>query len=403
MKVLVLGGGASGIASAINMARKGYDVTILERNNNLGKKLLITGNGRCNFFNSDFDYSKFFTDDDISLKKIINKKNIKKVLDFFDYIGIESKIQEGYYYPFSNQAITFNECLKNTINSLNIKIIYNALVSNIQKKDNSFIVKYNDKEITTDKLVLSTGSKCYPKTGSDGSGYKILKQLGHSITEILPALTFLKTNDSLNKKASGVRCSAKTSLYINDKKVSEDKGQLQINKDNISGICIFNISVLAIKNIKDNKVSVKINFLDELDINENNCYSYLNSINKKTNKNSVLSLLEGIINYKLSNIILDKCKINPDKSFESLNKSEINKLINMITNYEVNIIGYGDFDKCQTCQGGVPLNEIDTSNMESKTIKNLYITGELLEPCGRCGGYNLGLSFLTGLLVNNKE
>lgn len=190
-KVIVIGGGVSGVVSAIYARRKGNDVTILERNSDILKKLLITGNGRCNYFNSDQDINHYHTSDMNILKDIITEGNINELLKFYDEIGIVPKIKNGYYYPYSNQAVNVKDAFSAELKKIGINIICDYLVNDI-KYNGKFII--ND-ELTCDKLIVSTGSKAYPKTGSDGMGYKFLKDLGHNITKIEPALTGIKSKD----------------------------------------------------------------------------------------------------------------------------------------------------------------------------------------------------------------
>lgn len=403
MKYIIIGGGASGLSCAINLKRKGNDVTIIEKNNKLGKKLLITGNGRCNFFNSEFDYTKYYSENKELIKNIINDKTKNIALNFFDSIGLIYSIKEGYYYPYSNQAVTFNNCLINTIKQLGIEIILNAEVKKIERND-KFTIYYNDTFIKADCLVLSTGSKSYPKTGSTGDGYNFLKEFGHSINSIYPALVSLKTNDKILKIANGVRTPILAKLLVNDKEIYSDKGILQINSDSISGICILNLSLKAVKEFENNNdVKIKINFLYNLGIDNNNCFSYLKSIYEKTDKKTICSILEGILNYKLVNYFLDSLVINKEKDLLELSSNEKEKIVKYLTNYTVNITGYDDFNKAQTVTGGLPLKEINTKTMESLKVKGLYVTGELLDIHGICGGYNLGVSFITGLQVANTS
>lgn len=397
MRALVLGGGPSGLAAAINLKRKGLEVTIIEKNKNLGKKLLLTGSGRCNYFNEDFNINKYFTSDYDSLNKIINDTNKDKALNFFDSIGLVGTIKNGYYYPFSEKSETMLDCLIETIKALDIEILLETEVKKIEKND-KFIVDTNKGKIESDIVVLSMGSKCYPKTGSNGDSYKFLKDFGHSIEKVRPALVPLKTNSKLLKYTSGVRTMVKVTY---DKYI--ETGQLQINKDSISGICILNLSGIIIKDLDNNKKpSIRLNFLDSLNIDKETCYKYLLNIYNKTNKKSISNILNGILNYKLVNFFLDSLKIDKDKDFKDLTNEEKNNLSEILTDFKIDITGYDDFDKAQVCSGGVPLNEIDPNTMESKKNKDLYITGEVLEPFGICGGYNLGFSFITGLLVGDN-
>ena len=206
----IIGGGVSGVISAIYASKNGNKVTILEKNNDILKKLLITGSGRCNYFNSDQNIKHYHSKNEEYLKEIITKENTKELCKFYDSIGIVPKIKDGYYYPYSNMAISIKNALVTEVLKSNIKVICNYDVKSVDYKNNEFIIN-NDKHF--DKLIISTGSKAYPKTGSDGFGYSLVKKLGHTINEIKPALVSLWSDDKILNIISGVRTNAKISLY----------------------------------------------------------------------------------------------------------------------------------------------------------------------------------------------
>ena len=213
-KVIIVGGGFSGVISAIEAAKRYKDVTIIERNSEILKKLLITGNGRCNYFNENQSLDNYHSYNEELIKDIINKETLDELNKFYEEIGIYPKIKNGYYYPFSNQALSVKNALVNKLKELNVNIITDYYVEDIKNENNEFII--ND-EIKCDKLIISTGSKAYPKTGSDGNGYNLLKKLGLKISEINPALVSLVSDDKNLKDLSGVRCDAKISFYSDDK------------------------------------------------------------------------------------------------------------------------------------------------------------------------------------------
>ena len=247
------------------------------------------------------------------------------------------------------------------------------------------------KKIKTQKIVICSGSKAAPKTGSDGSGYDLVMSFNHKIIKPNPALTSLKGNKKYYKKWSGIRTEAILKLYEEEKFIKEEKGELQLTDQGISGIVTFNLSNLLTQNLKKHKEIIYINFLPftkEID----NLF--------KTNKN-ISEVLERILNYKLVNILIKESKISTN-NYDKLSKKEKNSLLNTFTNYKFEIIETGSFDKAQVCQGGVPLNEIDTKTMESKKEKNLYIAGEILDINGDCGGYNLTFAWLSGILVGEN-
>lgn len=390
--ICIIGGGASGLAAAITIAKRGKKVTIIERNEKCGKKLLITGNGKCNYFNDNQNSDKYHSTNENLIKEIINKENIKKVKTFFNDLGIIPKIIDGYYYPFSRTAVTIQNALVEEAKKLNIEIIYNVKVEKIIKKD-YFIINPNKENIKAKKIVICAGSKAAPKTGSDGIGYDLAMNFNHKIIKPHPALTSLKGDKNYYKKWSGIRTEAILKLYEDGKFKKEEKGELQLTDQGISGIVTFNLSNLITKNLKKHKEIIYINFLPFL--KEEN----LNTLFK--NNKQIPEVLERILNYKLVNVLLKETKINTN-NYDKLSKIEKNNLFNTLTNFKIKIIETGSFDKAQVCAGGVPLDEINIKTMESKKEKNLYLAGEILDINGDCGGYNLTFAWLSGILVGEN-
>lgn len=397
--VIIVGGGASGLMSAI-YASKNNKVLLIEKNKECGRKLLMTGNGRCNFYNENQDLNNYYSSTPDLIKRIINKDNTKEVLNIFHKLGITPKINNGYYYPFSNQAITIrNVLLDELLQNKNICIKYNTTVENISKKNNRFIVNCND-DITfkSDKLILATGSKAFPKTGSDGMGYQFLKKFNHHINDIYPALVQLKIDDPCKKNWIGIRSIVKIKNYENDILKGTEEGEIQLTDYGISGICVFNLSGLIVKGLHEGKKEkVKINFVPFI---EKDVYNYLKELNYRDK--TVGKLLEGILNYKLVNVILKKSKILRDKKFSNLNNQEISSLITNLSEFTLTITGANSFLESQTCGGGIPLTEINLNTMESRKVSGLYITGELIDLYGKCGGYNLTISWITGFLAGRS-
>ncbi len=398
-KVIVVGGGVSGLIAAL-LACRNNDVIIVEGNDKLGKKILLTGNGKCNYWNEDINIEKYNTDDTDNLKEIINSNNQKEVLSYLESIGIYPRIKNGYYYPYSNQASSIREILIREVKRSNIEIIYNFKVDSIYKENNKYIIKSKDKSITSDKVIISTGSKAFSKTGSDGSGYLLLSNLGHKLNEVTPALVPLISNEKFLREWHGIRCDAKVSLYINDKKVKEELGEIQLTNTGISGICTFNISSIASKNLKyKNKVNVKINFLPNLN---NNFYTWFTKRNNEIPNHTIQELLESLVNYKLMFIIFKRSNINKDAKWDDLTEKEKLNLCKNIEEFEINIIDTEDFNKGQVCTGGISLMEINPKTMESKIIPNLYIIGEVLDVDGICGGFNFALALITGYIAGKN-
>ena len=307
-KVIVVGGGISGFIAAINAKNNNNEVIILERNNNPLKKLLMTGNGKCNYFNEFFSTRFYNSNNQELLPLIINDTNELLALNFFESIGIIPRIKDGYYYPYSNQAITVKNALLKEIETKNIKLITNCYIKEIKKANDLFYVYTNNEEYICDKLVISTGSKAYPKTGSDGNGYNLAKEFGHTINKVMPSLVSLKSNDKFIKDLSGVRCNALVSIEHTDE---EEYGQIQFTDYGVSGICIFNLSSI-IRSMLDNnkKVNIKINFLRDLDVYDlANAYRILKELSSKASNRTIAELLDSFLDYKITNVILEKLHI----------------------------------------------------------------------------------------------
>ena len=404
-KILIIGAGASGLISAIYAKKTGNEVTLIEKNEICGKKILATGNGRCNFWNEDQNLNHYRSSNYEKLEEVLNEKNQKEILSFFKKIGIEPKIKNGYYYPYSNQAISIQKALISEAEKQGVNIKTNSEVTDIIKKNEKFETIINEQnKIISDIVILSVGSKAAPKTGSDGFGYKICKQFGHTINKPLPALVQLKAEESFLKDWAGIRADVSVKLYENGKEIAEEIGEIQLTNYGISGICVFNLSGRVAKGLDENKKEcVRINFLDGLKIrNENQFINWMNSRNRILENRNLTEALEGVLNIKLVNILLKLSNINPCEKWDNLTESQKNKLAQNVVKFKLNITGTNSFDKAQVCTGGVPIEEIDLKTMQSKKEHGLFITGETLDVDGDCGGYNLEWAWITGMIAGSN-
>ncbi|MBQ8902170.1 MAG: aminoacetone oxidase family FAD-binding enzyme [Bacilli bacterium] len=394
-KVVVIGAGASGIIASLKASQKN-EVLLIDGNSQCGKKLLVTGNGKCNYWNEDVSLKNYFTSDTDVLNKILEHKN--KVLDYLYSLGIYPKVKNGYYYPASGLAASIREIFERELDRCNVKTLYNTKVLNIEKNTDKFIITTEYEAIEADKVIIATGSKAAPKTGSDGACYEIIKNFGHKVNKVLPALVGLKTNDKSIKEWAGVRSDVKISLFIDNKNVIEESGEIQLTEDGISGICTFNISGVVSKALYENKnVLVKINFVPSIE----NFYDFFEERNEKLNNRTIEELLESILNYKLTSVILKKSRIKKDCYWDNLTNNEKLILIKNITDFDLEINSTNSYDKAQVCTGGIPLNEIN-NNMESIYQNGLYLIGEILDVDGKCGGFNLAFAFITGYLAGKS-
>ncbi len=393
MNVCVIGAGASGLTAAIIAARNNNNVFILERNNKSGKKILLTGNGRCNYWNENQSLDYYHSKDKAILKTIYDKQK-DKVLDFFTSIGIIPKIKNGYYYPYSNQASSILSALLTEAHKLKIKIYYEQYVTDIYKKDDFTIVCDNN-TYKADKVILATGSKAYPKTGSDGNGYNIAQNLGHNLIPVLPSLCSLIGQDTYYKDWEGVRSEVVITLRQNSKIIKKEKGEIQFTKQGISGICVFNLSGQIAKGLKQGfKEEVLINFVPW-------CQDFtlwMKEQTKKLKNYTLKEIMNGFLNYKLVNLIFKLAQLPENCYWDDINQ---NKVTDLLTDFKFVVKETNSFDNAQVCSGGVPLGELSPT-LESQKVKGLFFSGEILDVDGDCGGYNLGFAWMSGILAGES-
>lgn len=391
MKIAIIGAGASGMVAALNLAKNNL-VYVFEKNSDVSKKLLLTGSGRCNLGNVDNSLSKYHSSNGELIKYIINDSNLNKVNELFKKIGLVIKNKNGYLYPFSEKSSSVLSALKNACLESGVNFRFGSTILNVEKINDKFIV--NGEKF--DKLIVATGGCSYPKTGSVGIGYDIAKSFGHNITNLFPSLVPLYTKNSLEKEWKGIRCEAIVSLYENDKFIKSEHGELQLTSEGLSGICIFNLS----RNIK---LGLNNNCKEEIRINftpwTNDLRSFLDNFKDK----KVSVICDGFMDYKLTNILYKHLGIDTNKTWNELSDFDKNKIVDVLTNFKVDVKDTKGYLDAQVTCGGVCLDEINLNDMSSKFVKNLYFIGEVLDLDGDCGGYNLTIAFITGLLAGGNN
>ena len=392
-KVFIIGGGASGLTAAIK-ASKNYDVTIFEKNDKLGKKILITGNGKCNYWNENQDLNMYHSSNK-DYTKIVNQMNLVKAHAFLDSIGIVPFIKNGYYYPNSNQAISVVNALVDEAINNGVKIITEE-VTDITKKDNKFVI---NNKYESDYVIIATGGKAAPKTGSDGIGYTLAEKLGHTILKPLPALVGLEVENNL-KELSGIRVIGEVKLIIDNEIIQKEIGEIQINDYGFSGIPVLQVSSLAVKELDKNKnVSISINLLPNIADDILGLRSFLKVQDRHLNNKSISQILDQLFNYKLSNYLLKLSKIDNNSKIDKLSNDELDLLCYNILNFSFKVVKDHGFENAQTTSGGIDLKEINLETLESLKVKGLYFCGEILDVDGACGGYNLSFAWISGLIA----
>ena len=401
-KVLIIGGGVAGLTAAITLRKNNHEVWVLERNDRPLKKLLLTGNGKCNYWNQDQAITHYHSTTEELLPELITSTRQQAVLDFLASIGIIPRIKNGYYYPFSNQASSVVESLYLSAKEQGVNFLTNLLVDEVVYQNNQFMVNPKKEKLIGDTLIITTGSMAYPKTGSDGIGYKLAEAFGHYIVPVMPALVQLKMKENDLKDWKGIRCEARLESLVNGKVIQEESGELQLTEYGISGICTLNISSKLARSLAaGDKVEVAIHFLPWLSTKQE-VRMYLENRACLFPNRTLEELLETILPYKLVHVLFNHYKVDFKKKWHTLTHQEQDTVSRFLFCHTIEIIGTNSFDQAQVCSGGVALTEVNLDSLESKKQKDLYFAGEILDVNGDCGGYNLGFAFLSGILVGKK-
>lgn len=398
-ELIVIGGGASGIAAAITAKNLGIDVAILEGNSRIGKKLLTTGNGRCNITNECTDHSRYHSEHPNFFESALNSFNILETKNFFNELGLPLvTLEDGKMYPMSLQASSVVDILKASLEEKEIPVYLDTKVADIKKERNGFTILSNSQEkYFCHKLIISCGGKSAPNTGSDGSGYSLAKKLGHSIVTPLPALVQLKLNYPKLRALSGVKFEGTCDVLIDGKTAKKDSGEILFTDYGISGPPILQLSRIASKALsKGSRVTLKVDMINNMSFSE--LKLFLENHWGTFGYRSIHDSFIGIINKKLIPTILKEALIdNIHKCCWELSWKEKEAIYSLLKEWEFTVIDTNSFANSQVTAGGVNTLELDPNTLQSKLIPNLYFTGEIIDVDGDCGGFNLQWSWSSGV------
>ncbi|MBO5504225.1 MAG: aminoacetone oxidase family FAD-binding enzyme [Lachnospiraceae bacterium] len=389
--------------AAINAAKGGCHTILLEKNDRIGKKLYATGNGRCNLTNLSLTESCYHGDDASKRMRILSEFPPEALIASFEEMGLLCHDRQGYVYPRTDQASSVVRALELTLKKLGVTVMTETEVTSVRKTSAGFEVgvraagkkngtkfEGSKSNMAADAVIISCGGMAGPQYGCSGDGYQIARSFGHSVTPLHPALTSLISDDSNIRLADGVRCAASIRIGSSDRA----DGELQIASYGLSGIPVFQVSQTAAMLLDNNSsVTAIIDFLPEIPEEK---WQEIASARISSQDNQPLGdLFAGLVHEKVLRWILSGLSLQPETKRAKVSDEQIADALRLMRSFEVSITGLKGYDKAQTTSGGVPLAEVD-DNLMSTIYPGLFLTGELLNTDGLCGGYNLQWAFATG-------
>ncbi len=403
-KVLIVGGGASGLAAAISAARKGGEVVLIEGLNRVGKKILATGNGRCNLSNITANITHYHGENPKFIEGAFTQVDVEETLRFFQLLGLETKVEdEGKVYPLSDQGSSVLDLLRYEVEKLEVNQILEDPVRTLQKKDNRFILETESKrKITGDAVILATGGMSAPKLGSKGSGYDLGKSVGHGLTPVFPALVQIKCDNRSFRSLKGVKIQGSIKLEAEGKVLRKEQGEVLFTDYGVSGPPVLQLSRGVQECLQKNRVPwVVLDFFPEA--GEEKIYETLWMLVSLDGKKPFDFSLIGILNKKVIPVILKEIGItNMKKACEEVTDKEIQRLAKILKNCRLKSTGTLSWKDSQVTAGGIRTDEVNPKTLESKKIKGLYFAGEILDVDGDCGGFNLQWAWSSGIIAGEK-
>lgn len=411
-KIGIVGGGAAGMTAAVFAAGQGADVTLFEGNDRLGKKILATGNGKCNLGNMDLDAGKYYSANPELLQGYLERFGTNETIEFFRALGLLIKQKNGYLYPVSEQAASVLDALRYEIGRYgtepygagggagSIQLRLQTHIDRIERdrKNKCIRLMSGKQSYSFEKVILTCGGKAARVTGSDGSGYKLAGMLGHSLIPVVPALVQLKCREDWFPSVSGVRADAVISLLQGSRVLTAERGELQLTDYGISGIPVFQMSRKVNYILREQReVMIKIDFLP--DFTREGFEDKLTRARVSLDRcGTVEEYFTGMLNKKLMKLFIRLSGLKPSEAVSRVPPEKLSQVYALCRELTVHVTGSNSFDHAQVCAGGVPLTEV-TRELESRFAPGVFFAGELLDVDGRCGGYNLQWAWCSGYLA----
>ena len=396
----VIGGGAAGLMCACVAKKRNPDkkIVVIEKDNRVGKKILVSGNSRCNLTNLNNKVQNFHSDSFDEFEHILTNYPPSKIISYFESIGLMTIADEdGRVYPLSKQSTAVLSVLRNELRRRNVDEICDTEVMSISKNKGFFDIKCKDKIISAQKVVIATGGKNNYAQKVILDTFAVSKSLGHKVSPLFPSLSAVKVNSKYIKSLKGIRAMGKVTAVINNKKIKSEYGEIQFATDALSGICVFNLSSII---NRSKKAQIIVQLLPDYSFDEIKDMLYKRI--KLTKNESVQELFTGLFHKNIAIAILKESKVDTSLTADKLSAVQINDICSTINSWKFECIPDNDFSKAQVTSGGVNCSQINCKTFESKLCKNVYLCGEVLDVDGDCGGFNLQFAFSSGMCVGEQ-
>ena len=398
--VIVIGGGASGMIASIAAARQGAKVLLLERLDRVGKKILVTGNGRCNLSNTNIDLNCYHTSSEVDFSYPLQRIGYEETRTFFEELGILPLIEGQKVYPFSEQASSVLEVLRMEMESLGVEVLTDSKVIGLLSRKGSWLVRCeNTSTYEAPKIIVATGGLANVSFGCDETGYGLLRKLGHTVSPTFPTLVHMISPSKYCKMMKGTKITCDAQMYVEEKLIRKEYGEVLFTEDGLSGPPIFQLSRIAAKaKLEGKKAYVALDLLPQMSFDEvvSKIYQRISLWPART----VEMLFIGWLHKRITVPLIKAAELESMHILsENLEYDQIAGLTEKIKSFKFETDGTRGFKFAQATAGGIKLDEIDLTTMASKKAKGIFVTGEVLDLDGDCGGYNLQWAWSTGCLA----
>ncbi|NQS75522.1 MAG: NAD(P)/FAD-dependent oxidoreductase [Peptococcaceae bacterium] len=401
VRVAVIGGGAAGIMAAIAASYQGAEVTILEKNPRVGRKILATGNGRCNLTNVNLGTVNYHGGNPAFIHSVLERFSVKKTIDFFEQLGVAHKIEKGgKVFPFSDQASSVLDVLRYELDRVGVQVLCGAAVNNIKIKNGSFLIEFQDGEkFNADRVILASGGKAAPNLGSNGGGYALAKNLGHSIVEPFPALVQLKLAAEFLKQIKGIKFDGDAEIIVENRVVGKASGEILFTEYGASGPPVLALSRKAGECLQKGKAAwLKLVLINTYSRDRLEHY-LIKRFSDNPEKELAFNFV-GFINKRLVPVMLRGAGISDvRKPAGQVSPAERDRILHLLQDWRFPIKGTTSWPAAQVTAGGINVKEIHPNTMESKILPKLFFAGEVIDVDGDCGGYNLQWAWSSGFVA----